>query len=227
MKKWMPLAALAAALVVVILVVRAVRRPADRTEPAAEAAAPVDPHAGMPAAGTGPVDPHGGGANPHGGAPGGSEAELRQAQEAAVRAVLAYQVTLPRFRAYAAAIRELRGAGERDPALMARLRGEKPEPYRQAQLGAWLEGIPELKAILDKHGLKGLDLVLMPQAIVSGRAAWSTKNAPPDPGGMHAAAAPPPESVNQSAYGLYQADAGKVGPEVDALLGDLKVISGR
>jgi hypothetical protein len=165
-----------------------------------------------------PAAPHGeGAANPHGAGGPPATGAAPASPEAAKAVVLAYQVTLPRAEAYAKAVRELRTAAEKDAMLMARLRAPKPAGIQQAELAAWLEAIPEVKTILDRHRLKGLDLILMPQALMHGRNAYDAEKK----GGLVVAT-----DTNLSSLELHRADYPRMYMLVTAVMEDLKVISG-
>jgi hypothetical protein len=145
-------------------------------------------------------------------------AEDSQPLDAAMKAVFAYQVTLARAETYARAVKEIRAAGEKDEKLMARLRGPKPGGADQEALAKWLEDVPELKAILKKHGLKGMDLVLMPQALMQGRIAYARERE------GHPV---PADRTNQTSLALHKADWKRMNPLVTDCMADLRVISGR
>lgn len=222
MRKWMVVAGAVAAIVVVFLVARGGRRP-----PSGQPASP--PAAGAPGA----PRPHGdaGAAGPSA-APGGEPQQpdgatyqhpptpppTPTAEELQVlRNINEYPVTLARVETYAAAVREIRAAGEKDPALMARLRAPKPPAHKQAELAAWLEAIAPLKAILSRHGLTGMDLILMPQAVLAGQAALAREE-----GGEKV----PPGETNPSSLALHRAEPRKIDALTRAFRADLAGING-
>lgn len=202
----------AAALAAALVVVPGCKKAPPAEAPAAAAPAPppapaADPHAAPPAGAS--ADPHGAGGPK--GAP-----DLPPLDDA-MRAVIAYPVTLQKAEAYCRTVKELRAAGEKDPAYMARLRAPKPPGNQQAELARWLEGIPPLKALLDKHRLKGLDLVLMPQALMLGRNAYALqRDGSPFPA----------DRVNPGSLELHRADPKRMETLVTDCMADLRVISG-
>jgi hypothetical protein len=212
----MKLATATAALAAALLLAPGCKRspPADAPATPAPAAAPHGP-AGPTGAAAAPHGPAGAPADDMhaGAAPGGQEPVTE-----AMRAVFAYPVTLARAETYARAVKEIRAAGEKDEKLMARLRAPKPAGDQQAELARWLEGIPQLKAILDKHGLKGIDLVLMPQALMQGRIAYAAGKD---------GATPPPDRTSATSLALHKADWPKMDALLTGIMADLKVISGK
>lgn len=209
MRKWIVGIGISIAFVAAVLLVRGGRRePAGGAPPTATAAPPSEasaPHPGMPA--------------PHGPATDHGAQDPRDAAQEAMRAIVAYPVTMPRLLAYAAAVKEIRAAGEKDPEFMARLRAPKPPRDQQVELAAWLEAIPPLKTILDRHGIRGIDLVLMPQAVLQGRIAHANQNGQ----GMHPTG---PDATNATAVALYDADPDKMEAITTAFVADLRALNG-
>ena len=222
MRRWMILAGLAAALLAVALL-----RPWER-RPAASVPPPATASDGAPAAP---------GAAPHAAGSAGSQAvaapspqhpatgEAADAQDfhhgqvdGFTRSMLAYPITMRRLEAYVAAVKELRAAGEKDPALMARLRTPRPPGEQPAGTAARLEGNAQVKAILDRHGLTALDLMLMPPAVLTGRNAYALEQ-------EHRPLAP--GEFNADAVALWRADIQRMDTLSKAFLADLKILSGR
>jgi len=134
------------------------------------------------------------------------------------RSVRAYPITMKRLEAYVAAVRELRAAGEKDPALLARLRAPRPAGEELPGMAARLDAIAPLKAILERHGLASIDLVLMPQAVLLGRTASA----------LELEGRPmPPDQVNAAATALYRDHLEKMDVLVKSFQADLQFISGR
>jgi hypothetical protein len=135
---------------------------------------------------------------------------------AAAGTVVTYPLTMERLRDYAAAVKELRAAGEKDAGLMARLREPKPGADQPAELAAWLEAIGPLKSILKRHRLSGMDLVFMPQVLVQGRTAYANSQ-----NGV-----PVPAETNASCLALFKADPETMTRTMNAISQDLRTISG-
>lgn len=219
MRKYALAAGVAAAIVVVFLLVRGAGRRTESAPPAAGGDA-ASPHAGFQQPGAG-AEAHGGAGaeNPHGAAAGGTQGATPAGHEgvAAAMAVVKYPLTMERLRDYASAVKELRAAGEKDAGLMARLRAPKPAADQPEELAAWLEAIRPLKAILKRHRLSGMDLVLMPQVLVQGRTAYANSQ-----NGVPVAV----EETNQSCLALFKADPATMTSMIGAVSQDLRVISG-
>lgn len=200
MRKWMLIAGLAAAILAVAMLWPGARKP-----PAVD---------GSGSAARGP--PHGA-PSPEAVAETPDDAMHHGAVSEDSRLIVAYPVTMPRLQSYVAAVKEIRAAGTKDAALMAMLRKPGPTGEHIAGMGARLDAIAPVKAILDRHGLTGVDLVLMPQAVMAGRNAYS----------LEQEGRPlPPDQVNAGAAGLYRADINRMDGIAKAFLADLRYISG-
>lgn len=134
------------------------------------------------------------------------------------RQVRAYPLTMRRLKDYAAAVKDLRAAGEQDPDLMARLRQPGPVGEEPAAMAARLEGIVPLKAILKRHGLGAIDLILVPQVVTLGQVGLALEQE---------GRPMPAEEANASAIALYRADLPAMDELAKAFRADLKVIRGR
>jgi hypothetical protein len=132
-------------------------------------------------------------------------------------AAVKYPLTMKRLRDYAAAVKELRAAGEKDASLMASLRAPRPPANHPEELAAWLDAIAPLKKILKRHGLSGMDLVLMPAVLGQGRTAYANAQ-----NGVPVAV----EETNQSCLALFKADPRTMASMMSAISQDLGAISG-
>jgi len=131
-------------------------------------------------------------------------------------AVRAYQVSWKRLEAYIAAVSEIRRAGQRDAALMARLRQPAQVGEVPAAIAARLEAMPEVKAILDRRGLTALDLVLMPPSVAAGQNAYA----------LEQEGRPlPPDQQNVSATALYRENLPRMDELAKAFRAELKHLS--
>lgn len=206
------------AIIAALLLVRAGRRSGSTPSPASAGEA-TSPHSGLEKPGAVTAPHVGGEANPHGGAAGVMQGPTPAGHEAVAGAdpVVTYPFTMERLREYAAAVKELRAKGEKDAALMARLRGAKPGADRPQELAAWLEAIGPLKAILKRHRLSGMDLVLMPQVLVQGRTAYANSQ-----NGVPVAVG----DTNQGCLALFKAEPATMTGMMSAISQDLRVISG-
>ncbi|MBI5067904.1 MAG: hypothetical protein HZB56_06665 [Deltaproteobacteria bacterium] len=126
---------------------------------------------------------------------GSESAQLVDARAAALdelgQAVVSYPFTLARFESCVAAVKELRAAARGRPDLAQPLRGLGSGRLTSLERAAGrLESIPDVKAILAKHGLSGRDLLLMPTVIQSSRLAhFAVQGGRPPPADRSNAAA--------------------------------------
>lgn len=197
MRKWLVLVGLAAAVVVVMLALRS-------RGPSAEA--PVSPPPGAPVqqptppaaeAAPSPQKPD---RDPEPGAMGGHGGSVDEG----TRAILTYQLTMKKLEAYIAALHEIRRAGERDGVLLAKLQRPGQAGDTPAAVAARLEAIPQVEAILKRHAVTALDLVLIPRVVTLGQNAYA----------LEQEGRPlPADQQNTSATALYRADL----PRMDAL----------
>ena len=145
---------------------------------------------------------------PHGPQPLSENAKLRRS----------YPITMDRLERYVLAVAELRRAGDRDPALMAKLRAPRPPDEEPSGMAARLERIGPLKAILDRHALGGMDLVLLPQVVLASQEAR----------GLEQEGRPlAPEQVNPGGVALWRDHVERTDQLTKAFLADLKAIRGR
>lgn len=223
MRKWLVMAGLAAAILVVVLLVPNSGRPpqpgAPGPAPGAPGPAPGAPGHAPGASSLAPGTPGPAAAAPHPGTESGAAGmALHQAPvDDGTRAVLSYQFTMERLKAYVAAVAEIRGAGQRDAALLARLRQPANPGDGPAAMAARLDAIAPVKAILDRHGLAGIDLVLMPRAVAVGQNAYA----------LEQEGRPlPDDQVNAAATALYRADLPRMDELAKAFRADLKFLRG-
>lgn len=168
-------------------------------------------------------------ADPHGGAAAQGAMDLDKLHAAAppepppppdenARRVWSWPVTMKRVEAYAAALKDLRAAGEKDPTLMAKLRAPAPPGEGPEAMAKRLEGIGPLKAVLDKRGLAGLDLLVLPHAITTSRAALAAERA---------GQLVKPDEVNLAALELFRKNPTRMEEIAQGMLADMRVLSGR
>jgi len=204
MRRWLPLAGLVVVILVVVVLVTRAGKPPSPGVPAPAPAAPASPGGpGAPAAGPQPVKE----ADPVPNAFHDGEVDE------GTRAVRSYAVTWKRVEAYVAAVREIRLAGQRDPALMAKLRQPSQPGDLPATIATRLEAIAPVKAILDRHRLSGIDLVLMPPSVAAGQNAYA----------LEQEGRPlPADQQNLAATALYRADLPRMDELAKAFRAELK-----
>jgi len=203
MRRWSLLAGLAVAiLVVVLLVIRAGKPPSPGAPDHASIAPAPHPVGPIPAPGVG-AGPSPSSTPAAEGAPSPMDFHEQPVDEG-TRAIRAYQITWKRLETYVAAVAEIRRAGEGDAALLARLRQPSGAGEQPASIAARLEAIAPVKAILRRHDLTGLDLVLMPHVVALGQNCFALEQE---------GRAPPASAQNLAATALYREDL----PRMDAL----------
>lgn len=201
MRKTMVVAGAAAVLLVVIVVALNARQsPTPRASP--PAAMPPG-HSAAPADGNA--------------VPGSGHVPLPEAPSENSRLMLEYPITMERVEAYVAAVRQVRVAGLANADLMARLRKPGPPGETPTGMGARLDTIPELKAILDRFGLTGIDLVIMPQVVMAGKKALAQEQE------GHPL---PPEQLNAACMALYRTHLPRLTMLSKIFMADLAIISG-
>jgi len=132
--------------------------------------------------------------------------------------VFAYQVTLKKVEGYLAALKEIRAAGAKDETLMKRLREPAPPDETPPQMAKRLEGIGPIKGILARRGLDGMDLLLLPQAVVLGRNAVAAEQR---------GEKVKPEETNVSSLELHRADYDRLDQLTAAFMAEQRALAGR
>ena len=132
--------------------------------------------------------------------------------------VLAYQLTWKKLEGYAAALKEIKAAAAKDKALMNQLREPAPPDETPPQMARRLEGIGPIKGILARHGLDGMDLLLLPQAVMSGRNAVAAERT---------GTTVKPEEVNASSLQLHRTDYRRMDQLTAAFMADQRALAGR
>jgi len=129
-------------------------------------------------------------------------------------ATLAHPISLARVEAYAKAVRELRQAAARDPAVAGPFRTGAPFTSI-ADSARRLEAVPQVKAILDRHGVTGRDFVLTPTAVLAARSALLAEK------GGHPGPAP---TQDPPAVALWRAHGPRLEKLVEGFMGDLRLL---
>ncbi len=132
-------------------------------------------------------------------------------------AALAHPITLKKVEAFAAAVKELRAAAAKDPSIARGFKADE-KVSSLADATAKVEGMPKVKAILDRHGVTGRDFVLTPIVVLSARAVLMAEQA---------GRPVPAEHQNQAAVALLRAEGPKVEKLAEGFMNDLRAIGGR
>ena len=132
-------------------------------------------------------------------------------------AALAHPITLKKVEAFAAAVKELRAAAAKDPSIARRFQANE-KVSSLAEATAKVEGMPKVKAILDRHGVTGRDFVLTPIVVLSARAMLMAEQS------GHPA---PAEHQNQAAVALLRAEGPRVEKLAEGFMNDLRAIGGK
>lgn len=130
-------------------------------------------------------------------------------------AVRSHPITVAKVEAYAAAVKALREAAAKDPAVAAPFRSMERFASISAS-AARLEAVPAVKAILDRHRVTGRDFVLTPTVILAARAAVLAERA---------GQGPPAPTRDPPAVALWREQGPKLEPIVTAFLADLQALA--
>ena len=100
------------------------------------------------------------------------------------RAVVEYELTLPKLDAYSNALDDLVIWNKTHPEEAKDLNQRRPQSQSVVAAGERLEAVSGIKEILDRHQLKGRDFVLIPMVLLSSRlllmAEMQNRPIPPD-----------------------------------------------
>lgn len=129
-------------------------------------------------------------------------------------ATLAHPISLAKVEAYARAVRELREAAARDPAVAGPFKSGAPFTSI-ADSARRLEAVPQVKAILDRNGVTGRDFVLTPTAVLASRSALLAEK------GGHPAPSP---TQDPPAVALWRAHGPRLEKLVEGFMGDLRLL---
>jgi hypothetical protein len=130
-------------------------------------------------------------------------------------AAQAHPISLARVEAYARAVKALREAAAQDPAVRRPFRS-RDRFTSIAESARRLEAVPQVKAILDRHGVTGRDFVLTPTVVLAGRAAVMAEQ------GGHPAPAPARDSA---AVALWREQGPRLEALVTGFMGDLQALA--
>jgi len=133
-------------------------------------------------------------------------------------AVVGYPLSMATLERYAAAVHDLRQETDQDPKLLASLRKQAPKQATLAESAARVERQPRVKAILDRHGLTGLDFVLVPSVVqATGMQLFAEQAGHPVP----------PDRCNTAFMALYKANREKIEQLWAPVRADLQAVGGR
>jgi len=99
-------------------------------------------------------------------------AEAQTSSDDVTRMVAAYELTMPRIEGYGAVMAGIADWAAKDPKAIAAMMGRAPKGQVSMQDSAAIfENEPTVKSLLDKHHLSGLDMVVLPMAVMQAQIA--------------------------------------------------------
>ncbi len=130
-------------------------------------------------------------------------------------AARSHPISFAKVEAYAAAVKALREAAAKDPAVAAPFKSKERFASISAS-AARLEAVPAVKAILARHGVTGRDFVLTPTVVLAARAAVLAERA---------GQGPPAPTRDPPAVALWREQGPKLELVVAAFLEDLQALA--
>jgi hypothetical protein len=101
-----------------------------------------------------------------------SVAEAQTNSDDLTKMVAAYELTMPRIEGYGAVMAGIADWAGKDPKGMAAMIGRAPKgPTSVQDSAAIFEKEPAVKALLDRHKVSGLDVMLVPMAVMQAQIA--------------------------------------------------------
>lgn len=138
-------------------------------------------------------------------------------QDELTKAVVEYEVTLPRVEAYAGALGDLVAWSKTHPKETQLFRDKKSRFTSLEDAVKRLESVPGIKAILDARQITGKDMSLMPMALLSSRAVVFAEKRGIDP---------PPFQTNAASVAMYRANDEKLEKLTEAIMLHLRTLRG-
>ncbi|MFA5908241.1 MAG: hypothetical protein WC815_05665 [Vicinamibacterales bacterium] len=99
-------------------------------------------------------------------------AEAQSNSDDLTRTVAVYELTMPRIEGYGAVMAGIADWAGKDPKAVAAMMGRAPKgPMSVQDSAAIFEKEPAVKLLLDKHKVTGLDMVVLPMAVMQAQVA--------------------------------------------------------
>ncbi len=99
-------------------------------------------------------------------------AEAQTNSDDLTKIVAVYDLTMPRIEGYAAVMAGIADWAGKDPKAVAAMMGRAPKgPMSVQDSAAIFEKEPAVKSLLDKHKVSGLDMVVLPMAVMQAQVA--------------------------------------------------------
>jgi hypothetical protein len=99
-------------------------------------------------------------------------AEAQTNSDELTRMVAAYELTMPRVEGYGAVMAGIADWAARDPKAVTAMMGRAAKgPMSLTDSAALFEREPAVKALLDQHKVSGLDMVVLPMAVMQAQIA--------------------------------------------------------
>jgi hypothetical protein len=138
-------------------------------------------------------------------------------QDELTRAIVGYEVTLPKVEAYESALADLVHWSKANPKDTKLFLDKNTRISSLDEAAKRLESVPGIKSILDKHQLAGRDMSLMTMALLSSRAVvMAEKN------GMMM----PPGHFNVASVAMVRANDAKVDKLLERIMAHLRALRG-
>lgn len=138
-------------------------------------------------------------------------------QDELTRAVVGYEVALPKVEAYEAALADLVQWAQAHPDDTKLFRDKNTRTTSLDAAAKRLESVPGIKNILDKHQITGKDMSLMPMALLSSRAVVMAEKR-----GMTM----PPGQSNAASVAMVRANDAKVDKLLERIMAHLRTLRG-
>ncbi len=138
-------------------------------------------------------------------------------QDELTQAVVGYEVTLPRVEAYELALADLVQWTQAHPKNAKLFRDKNVRITSLDEAAKRLESVPGIKSILDKHQITGMDMSLMPMALLSSRAVVMAEKR---------GTTMPPGQTNTASVAMIRANDAQVDKLLERIMSHLRALRG-
>lgn len=138
-------------------------------------------------------------------------------QDELTRAVVGYEVTLPKVEAYESSLADLVQWAQAHPNDAKPFRDKNARTSSLDEAAKRLESVPGIKSILDKHQITGKDMSLMTMALLSSRAVLMAEKR---------GITMPPGHFNPASVAMVRANDAKVDKLLERIMAHLRALRG-